>query len=266
MVSSPVDGCLGLKPGIVLEKLMIMRTCSIDSKVGSRLAAVWRFGCCGLALALAPGVWAAADHPAPSAGPAVWTLDNAASIGGHQPTVLGAPRFVDAGVGPAACFNGKDDGLIFPVNPIAGWAQFTIEVLFRPDADGTEAQRFMHIEDERQSRALIEIRVTPEGQWSLDTFLLSGENGLPLLDRAILHPAGRWYWVALVYDGKKEAHFVDGIKEMEGEVAFAPMTQGQTSLGVRLNRVFWFKGGIREVRFSPTALGPAQLQRPPPAN
>ena len=243
-----------------------MRTCSIASETASCLASVWRLVGCSLALALPPGVRAAADQPAPPARPVVWTLDHAALIGGLQPTVLGAPRFVDAGVGPAACFNGKDDGLIFPVNPIAGWAQFTIEVLFRPDADGAEAQRFMHIEDERESRALIEIRLTPEGQWSLDTFLLSGENGLPLLDRAKLHPAGRWTWVALVYDGKKEAHFVDGTKEMEGEVAFAPMTKGQTSLGVRLNRVFWFKGGIREVRFSPTALSPAQLQRPPTAN
>jgi Concanavalin A-like lectin/glucanases superfamily len=216
----------------------------------------------GLSLVLLPGVWAAADNLASPPRPVVWTLDSTASIGGRQATVLGAPRFVDSGVGPAACFNGKDDGLIFPVNPIAGWAQFTIEVLFRPDADGPEAQRFMHLQDDRESRAMIEIRVTPEGQWCLDTYLLSGKNNLPLMDRAKLHPAGRWYWVALVYDGKKEAHFVDGAREMEGEVAFAAMTKGQTALGVRLNRVYWFKGCIREVRFSPTALGSQQLQRP----
>jgi hypothetical protein len=220
----------------------------------------------GLTLALPLGIRAATDQVPPPVRPVVWTLDSAASIAGLQPTMLGAPRFADTGVGPAACFNGKDDGLIFPVNPIAGWAQFTIEVLFRPDADGQEAQRFMHLQDERESRALLEIRLTPDGQWSLDTFLRSAEPGLPLLDRAKLHPAGRWYWVALVYDGKKEAHFVDGTKEMEGDVAFAPMTRGQTSLGVRLNRVFWFKGGIREVRFSPQALGPTQLQRPAKAD
>jgi hypothetical protein len=239
-----------------------MHICSIASESGNRLTGVWRLGLCGLALALSQGSWAAADNLTPPVRPVVWTLDNAASIGGHQPTVLGAPRFVDGGVGPAACFNGKDDGLIVPNIPIAGWAQFTIEVLFRPDADGAEAQRFVHLQDERESRALIEIRLTPEGQWCLDTFLLSGEHNLPLIDRAKLHPAGRWYWAALVYDGKKMAHFVDGTKEMEGEVAFAPMTKGQMSLGVRLNRVFWFKGGIREVRFSPVALGPTQLQRP----
>ena len=243
-----------------------MLTRFIVSESGSRPTGLRRLACCGLALALSQSISAAADNLSPPAGPVVWTLDNAASIGGHQPTVLGAPRFVDAGVGPAARFNGKDDGLVVPANPIAGWAQFTIEVLFRPDADGPAEQRFVHLQDVRESRALIEIRVTPEGQWCLDTFLLSGKNSLPLMDKTKLHPAGSWHWAALVYDGKKMAHFVDGTKEMEGEVAFPPMTTGQTSLGVRLNRVYWFKGCIREVHFSPTALGPAQLQHLPKAN
>jgi hypothetical protein len=243
-----------------------MLTWLIASESESRRTCVWQLVCCGLALALSQSISLAADNSTPQVRAVVWTLDNAASIGGHQPTVLGAPRFVDAGVGPAACFNGKDDGLIVPAIPIAGWSQFTIEVLFRPDADGPEAQRFVHLQDERESRALFEIRLTPDGQWCLDTFLLSGTNRLPLIDRGKLHPAGSWHWAALVYDGKQMAHFVDGTKEMEGEVAFAPMTTGQTSLGVRLNRVYWFKGCIREVHFSPTALGPAQLQRLPKAN
>ena len=38
------------------------------------------------------------------------------------------------------------------------------------------------------------------------------------------------------------------------------MKPGQTSLGVRLNRVFWFKGDVREVRFTPAALGEEALQ------
>ena len=244
----------------------MMRTHSIASGPGSRCTRVWRLLCCSVALALSPGLWAAADNPAPPARVVVWTLDNAASIGGHQPTVLGAPRFIDGGVGPAACFNGKDDGLVISAIPIAGWSQFTIEVLFRPDADGPEAQRFVHLQDERESRVLIEIRVTPDRQWCLDTFLLSGKNSLPLMDKTKLHPAGSWHWAALVYDGKKMAHYVDGTKEMEGEVAFPPMTTGQTSLGVRLNRVYWFKGSIREVHFSPTALGATQLQHLPKAN
>ena len=41
------------------------------------------------------------------------------------------------------------------------------------------------------------------------------------------------------------------------------MKPGRTSLGVRLNQVFWFKGAIREVRIHPAALDAAALQRVP---
>ena len=194
-------------------------------------------------------------------GPVIWPLDSVTSVGGRAPTVLGAPR-VTAGE-PAVHFNGADDGLILPVNPLAGRRAFTIEILFKPDAGGPPEQRFLHIEDERGNRALIEIRLLEGGHWCLDTFLLSGTNRLPLIDRTRLHPAGRWTWAALVYDGRKMAHFINGVQEVEGEMAFVPMVAGRTSLGVRLNQTFWFKGAIREVRFHATALPEARLQRSP---
>jgi hypothetical protein len=55
--------------------------------------------------------------------------------------------------------------------------------------------------------------------------------------------------------------YVNGAREFEGRVVFPPMTNGDTSLGMRLNRVFWFKGSIKEVRFHSTALTPDGLQR-----
>ena len=70
-----------------------------------------------------------------------------------------------------------------------------------------------------------------------------------------------WYWVALVYDGKRMSHYIDGVLELEGEVAFAPMAAGRTSLGVRQNLVSWFKGGIAEARFTPAALPAGKLRR-----
>ena len=194
--------------------------------------------------------------------PVVWTVDNAESIGGHRPRVFGAPRIASAATGgPALLFNGKSDGLILPVNPLRGFSKFTIEILFRPDPDGPRAQRFMHIQDERDSRIMIETRLIGSLSWSLDTFLQSGDNGRPLLDRTKRHPTGRWTWVALVYDGKTMSDYVNGQKELEGPVDFAPMADGRMSLGVRLNRVFWFKGSIKEVRFSPLPLNPDALRR-----
>jgi len=109
---------------------------------------------------------------------------------------------------------------------------------------------------------LMETRVG-DGAWSLDTFLRTSDaDKLTLLDRAQTQPADRWYWAALVYDGKTMSHYVNGAKQLEGEVAFTPMGPGRISLGVRQNRVYWFKGCIAEVRFARGAIPAARLRRP----
>lgn len=193
----------------------------------------------------------------------VWRIEDPKRVGGQVTTVLGSPRAIVEEGSKALHFNGTSDGLIVPRNPIQGLAAFTIEVRFKPDADGPEAQRFVHLEDANQNRALIETRVTPDKQWYLDTFLYSHptEKGVTLVDKAKLHPCDRWYWGALVYDGKVMSHFVDGVFEQQGEIAFGPMVAGRTSVGVRLNQVFWFKGAIAEVRFHPLAVAVGKLQR-----
>ncbi|MEX0844614.1 MAG: hypothetical protein WD022_05005, partial [Balneolaceae bacterium] len=61
-----------------------------------------------------------------------WNIDNTGEIGGLKPNVLGEPEAVDFEGGKALAFDGKDDGLILPVNPVDSWEQFTVEVLFLP--------------------------------------------------------------------------------------------------------------------------------------
>lgn len=191
----------------------------------------------------------------------VWALRDVAQVAGHGTEVVGAPRAITAGAESGIVFDGKGDGLFVPDNPLAGWTAFTIEVRFKPDGTGGEEQRFLHLEDQHKRRVLIETRTTPDKQWSLDTFLFQdAANKLTLLDRANLHPTDRWYWVALVYDGAKMSHYVNGVLELEGAVAFPPMSAGRTSLGVRQNRVSWFKGAISEVRFTQSALPQSQLR------
>jgi hypothetical protein len=189
----------------------------------------------------------------------VWTLRDAARVGGQATEVIGNPRVSGSEADTAVFFDGTGDGIFVPVVPIAGWQAFTIQVRFKPDGSGNEEQRFLHLEDEHKRRALMETRMK-KGQWSLDTFLFQdATHKLTLLDRTKLHPTDRWYWVALVYDGSKMSHYVDGGLELAGDVAFAPMTTGRTSIGVRQNRVSWFKGAIAEVRFTPAALPANQL-------
>jgi hypothetical protein len=213
----------------------------------------------GAALAL---LAACATTPPPAPSATVWSLDQTAAIGGHPATVLGSPRVIRDATGPAVEFDGAHDGLVLPVVALAGLRAFTIELLIRPAADGAPEQRFFHTQDSAGSRSLLEIRLMPDGRWTLDTFLLSGKNSLPLLDRTLLHPSNQWHWVALRYDGRHMTSFVDGVQELAGEVDFPPMlATGQTSVGVRLNQVYWFKGAIRAVRIHPAALSTAQLSR-----
>lgn len=192
----------------------------------------------------------------------IWKLDNLTEIGGHQPEVLGSPEILNEGAEASIRFDGVDDGLILSTNPVEGWEEFTVEVYFKPDSDGPEEQRFVHFQDESDNRGLIETRINPDGRWALDTFLYnsSADNGLTLLDREIDHPGDAWVWAALRYDGITMSHYVNGNKELEGDIEFGPMGPGMISLGVRLNQVHWFKGEIQEIRFHPVSLEESELQ------
>jgi hypothetical protein len=203
------------------------------------------------------GSLAAAESP-----PIVWRLDQPAELGGHPLEILGKPRIADADGGPAMHFNGVSDGVFVPVNPLAGSPAFTIEILFKPEEGGLEAQRFFHLQDTKTWRIMIETRLDGRGRWWLDTFLGATGVSQPLIDPTLTHPTGRWYWVALRFDGKRMTSFVDGVQELERDAAFGPMVEGRLSLGVRQNKVHWFKGAIREVRWHKSALKAEELQKP----
>ncbi len=110
---------------------------------------------------------------------------------------------------------------------------------------------------------MMETRILPDHTWCLDTYLRMEAPGLTLLDRAKAHPAGRWHAASLTYDGKTMTSYVDGVRELSGEVVFEPLKAGRVSIGVRQNLVSWFKGRIRLVRVTPEALPAGRLLLPP---
>jgi len=188
-----------------------------------------------------------------------WKIDNLNEIGGQPVTVMGNPQLIAAP--GAVLFDGIDDGLVVKTNPIAGARAFTLEAIFRPDANGSKEQRWFHIQqDNSENRVLLETRLIGE-EWFLDTFIKSGENSRPLYAENFKHPVGVWYHVALVYDGKEMRHYVDGKLELSGPLIISPLDQGQTSIGVRMNRLYWFKGAIRKARFTAKALAPNDFMR-----
>jgi Concanavalin A-like lectin/glucanases superfamily len=190
----------------------------------------------------------------------VWKIDNLEKIGGNKIEVLGNPQIIKTEKGKAILFDGADDGIVIDANPIQGWREFTIEATFRPDAGGAAEQRWFHIEDmeNTESRALLETRLVGNF-WFVDTFIKSGENRLPLFAENFKHPLGAWYTVALVFDGKEMRHYVGGVLEMSGALTINPLGKGKTSIGVRMNKVYWFKGAIREARFTNRALAQNEL-------
>jgi hypothetical protein len=146
-------------------------------------------------------------------------------------------------------FNGIDSGFFIEENPVADMSVFTIELRIRPDADGAYEQRFFHFEDTLSNRGLLELRLHSDSTWSLDTFLYNHATGerLTLLDTSRRHPSEEWTWVALSYDGKTMRHYVNGKEEASGEIFFPLTTVGRTSIGMRQNRVSWYKGQISHI-------------------
>jgi hypothetical protein len=204
-----------------------------------------------------------AADPAPGETAVEWRLDSVEAIGGHAATRLGAPRVVETPIGRVVEFDGVADALVLDVNPLAGLARFTLEVLFEPAPDGPPEQRFLHVQEAgSERRVMVETRLS-EGTWSLDTFLRGGEASLALLDREKAHRAGVWHVAALTYDGREMAHYVNGARELAGDVAFEALGPGTTSIGARLNRVHWFKGRIHTIRITPRVLRGDELLRVP---
>jgi hypothetical protein len=210
-------------------------------------------------LAAASALWlSAASRPAET-----WLIDNLARIGGNAVTVLGHPRVISVPGGHAVEFNGVDDALFLDVHPLAGAETWTWEVIFRPASGGAAEQRFFHFQENgTDNRMLFEIRVIGD-QWCLDSFAKGGKGSQALLDRTKLHPLDKWYHVAAVYDGQVFRNYVDGVPEGEAAVKLEPQKAGQTSIGVRFNKVNYFKGGILEARMTARALKADEFTKKP---
>ena len=201
-----------------------------------------------------------------SSGPEIWTFDRLENIGGHKTTVLGEPKIIDSPVGKAVEFDGVDDALFVDSHPLAGAETFTFEAIFRPDG-GPREQRWFHLSEQdpatgadTDNRMLFEIRVV-EDKWFLDSYNQSGTASKALMNKTALHPLGEWYHVASVYDGKEFSNYVNGVKEGSAELQMAPHGQGHASIGVRINKVFFFKGAVRLARFTRRALQPSEFLR-----
>jgi Concanavalin A-like lectin/glucanases superfamily len=197
----------------------------------------------------------------------MWTFDRLENIGGHKTMVLGHPKIIDSPAGKAVEFDGVDDALFIDNHPLAGAKTFTWEVIFRPDG-GQREQRWFHLSEQdpqtgadTDNRMLFEIRVVDD-QWYLDSYIQSGPESKALMNRNALHPLKAWYHVASVYDGQEFRNYVNGVQEGSAQLRLAPQGPGHTSVGVRINKVFYFNGAVHLARFTRKALSPSEFLQP----
>ena len=198
----------------------------------------------------------------------VWTAD---SLPGILET-CGAPQRISTPAGAALHFDGEDDGLFLDAVPVAGMEALTLELVFRQESGSAFEQRFLHI-GTMDRRILFETRALPDGTWYFDAFVNLGtpdptpEDPRPqrrsavLIDETLRHPADRWHTLALTASADGLVSYVDGIEQCRNPLAFSALipAEGCTSLGVRQNRVCWFKGDIFKLRVTPRVLDPADF-------
>jgi hypothetical protein len=190
----------------------------------------------------------------------VWNLDNLKEIGGFPLTIEGEPKVINTPHGKAIEFDGVDDAIFLDVHPLEGMTEFTVEVIFRPDAGGPAEQRFFHMQvGDTEERVMFETRLVEGNLWFMDAFMQTGEQSNTMYAVGDTHKIGPWYHAAIVMDGMTFKHYVNGLMELGKEVEFTPQGSGRTSLGARINKVFWFKGAIRKVRITPRALKPDEF-------
>ena len=67
--------------------------------------------------------------------------------------------------------------------------------------------------------------------------------------------------LALVVADGRATNYVDGVQQLTGEMPYRPATEGITSVGVRQNKVCWFKGDLYRIRITPRALTPDEFLR-----
>ena len=187
-----------------------------------------------------------------------WVVADLLGSNKTEVSVVGNPKVIDCKYGKAVLFNGKDDGIIIDEMPLKGLTQFTVEILIRYDSGGNFEQRYFHCGEVQGNRLLMEMRSNPTN-WYLDTYVKSDKADNPLISDKLTHPLDQWYHVAFIVEDGKQVNYIDGKKELAGTIGFSPIIEGKTSIGVRQNKVAWFKGAIYKIRITDKVLDPSEF-------
>lgn len=194
----------------------------------------------------------------------LWDISNLDMIGGHEVTAFGDPQVVATEIGDAVQFDGDGDRLLVDFNPIMDAEEFTVELVFKPDACYPENvdPRFLHIQDPDDpdaKRVMIELRVDANNQCYMDGFMKTDAGSLALIDESLVHPTEVWQHVAITYKDSTLTTYFNGVEELSGTVHYASKvinTLGKTSLGARMNEVKYYSGLLKTLKVTHAKLPP----------
>ena len=104
-------------------------------------------------------------------------------------------------------------------------------------------------------RVTIELRLNASQQWYLDAYIKSDSDSYTLIDDTLTHPVGAWAHAAITYKAGVFTSYVNGVEELSAEVEYLPIpSSAKTSIGARMNEVYWFNGAIASVAITPRSL------------
>ena len=194
----------------------------------------------------------------------IWEINSLSEISGHNVEFTGNPQVVNTDIGEAVQFDGDGDRLLIDANPIGDAMEFTIEVVFKPDAgiNIINEPRFIHIQDPddpQGKRVMMEIRVNNENNWYLDGYMNTDSENLTLIDEKLTHPTAEWMHAAITYKHTIFKTYVNGEEELTGSVSYNSKiinSTGKTSIGARMNERNWYSGLIKTLKITHEALSP----------
>jgi hypothetical protein len=173
--------------------------------------------------------------------------------------LLDSPWAINCKYGEALMFDGIDDGILIDTFEINSVSDFTVEAVFNPARGGNFEQRFLHIGEISGPRILFETR-SDSATWYFDAYVQTEKQKCTLINPLLFHSLDKWYHVALVCNKGKLATYINGKKELTGSIYPSSETiTGKASIGMRQNKVSWFKGAIYKVKISQEPLKPAQF-------
>jgi len=194
----------------------------------------------------------------------LWDISSLEMIGGHDVSTLGDPQVVATDIGDAVQFDGDGDRLLVDFNPIMDAREFTVELVFKPDAcyPHNTDPRFLHMmdpDDPEEKRVMIELRIDENNMCYMDGFMKTDAASLALKDETLVHPTGIWQHVAITYKDSTLTTFFNGIEELNGTLHYEKVIlnpTGKTSIGARMNEVKFYSGLIKTLKVTHARLAP----------